>query len=101
MEETGKSIDEIKDHINQNKILMFGVPDFIKGIPNVYINCFDNTFFYFCKLLYNTNLTVFYKKIKNLKKNFNFFDCWCFIKNSISALMSSLKRKHTQMCDSM
>ena len=64
LEETGKSIDEIKDHINQNKILMFGVPDFIKGIPNVYMNCFDNTFFYFCKLLYNTNLTVFYKKIK-------------------------------------
>ncbi len=51
---------------------MFPVPDFVKGIPKVYVNCFDNTFFYFSKLLYGTNLQNLYKKIKNLKKNFNF-----------------------------
>lgn len=72
LKETGNSIESIKKHIDKNKILMFNVPSFIKGIPKVYINCFDNTLFYFCKLLYTSNLLNFYKKIKILKKDFNF-----------------------------
>jgi hypothetical protein len=72
LKETGNSIDEIKRNINMNKILMFEVPEFIKGIPKLYLNCFDNTFFYFCKVLYSSNLSNFYKKIKFLKKDFNF-----------------------------
>ena len=65
-------MESIKNHIDKNKILMFKIPSFIKGIPKVYINCFDNTLFYFCKLLYTSNLLNFYKKIKILKKDFNF-----------------------------
>lgn len=72
LKETGHTIGEIKKNINENKILMFDVPDFIKGIPKIYINCFDNTLFYFCKVLYSSNLSNFYKKIKILKKDFNF-----------------------------
>ena len=45
LNETGNSIDSIKKHINDSKILMFEVPDFIKGIPKIYLNCFDNTLF--------------------------------------------------------
>lgn len=71
-DETGKNTEEIINHINQNKILMFEVPEPIKKIPNVYINCFDNTLFYFCKLLYSTNLFLLYQKIGILKKKFNF-----------------------------
>lgn len=70
--ETNHSIEDIKKHIDQNMILMFKVPDPIKKIPNVYINCFDNTLFYFCKLLYTTNLLLLYHKIGILKKKFNF-----------------------------
>lgn len=72
IKETGHSIFDIKKHIHDNKIPMFDVPDFIKGIPKIYINCFDNTLFYFCKILYSSNLNNFYKKIKILKKDFNF-----------------------------
>lgn len=72
VKETKHSIEDIKKHISENKILMFDIPSFIKKIPNIYINCFDNTFFYFCKVLYSSNLTNFYKKIKILKKDFNF-----------------------------
>ena len=72
LNETGNSIDSIKKHINDSKILMFEVPDFIKGIPKIYLNCFDNTLFYFSKLLYTSNLQNMYKKIIFLKKNFNF-----------------------------
>jgi hypothetical protein len=72
IKETNQNINEIKTHIYHNKILMFDVPNFIKNIPNVYINCFDNTFFYFCKVLFSSNLLNFYKKIKILKKDFNF-----------------------------
>ena len=70
--ETGSSIEDIKQHIEKNKILMFEVPSAIKKIPNVHINCFDNTLFYFCKLLYSTNLLLLYHKIGVLKKTFNF-----------------------------
>jgi len=72
LNETKYGIEDIRQHIIKNKILMFDVPDFIKNIPNIYINCFDNTFFHFCKVLYSSNLTNFYKKIKILKKDFNF-----------------------------
>jgi hypothetical protein len=72
LNETGHSIDEIKQHIEKNKILMFEIPEMIRGIPRVYLNCFDNTLFHFCKLLYTTNLKNFYKKIAILKKQFNF-----------------------------
>jgi hypothetical protein len=72
LNETGNSIDSIKKHINDSKTLMFEVPDFIKGIPKIYLNCFDNTLFYFSKLLYTSNLQNMYKKIIFLKKNFNF-----------------------------
>ncbi len=72
LQETGHSVDEIKNHIDQNKILMFEIPKMITGIPKVYLNCFDNTLFYFCKLLYTTDLKNFYKKIAILKKQFNF-----------------------------
>ncbi len=72
LKETNYQIEDIQQHINKNKILMFDVPDFIKNIPNIYVNCFDNTFFYFCKVLYSSNLNNFYKKIKILKKDFNF-----------------------------
>lgn len=72
LKETGNSVGEIKKNINENKILMFEVPDFVKGIPKIYLNCFDNTLFYFCKVLYSSNLSNFYKKIKILKKDFNF-----------------------------
>ena len=72
LKETDNSIDEIKENINENKILLFEVPEFIKGIPKIYLNCFDNTFFYFCKVLYSSNLSNFYKKIIFLKKDFNF-----------------------------
>jgi hypothetical protein len=72
LKETGNNIDKIKKNINENKILMFDVPSFVKGIPKIYLNCFDNTLFYFCKVLYSSNLFNFYKKIKILKKDFNF-----------------------------
>jgi hypothetical protein len=72
LKENGQNIEEIKKHINSNKILMFDMPDFIKGIPKVYINCFDNTLFYFCKTLYSSNLSNIYNKIIALKKKFNF-----------------------------
>jgi hypothetical protein len=72
LKETGNNIENIKKHIEDNKHLLFKVPSFIRGIPTVYINCFDNTLFYFCKLLYSSDLLNFYKKIKILKKDFNF-----------------------------
>lgn len=70
--EISKNVEEIKKHITENKILLFDVPEMIKGIPKVYLNCFDNTLFYFCKLLYTTNLKDLYRKMVFLKKNFNF-----------------------------
>ena len=72
LKETNMDINNIKKHIEKNKILLFNIPDFIKGIPKVYLNCFDNTLFYLCKLIYTTDLMIFYKKIKILKKDFNF-----------------------------
>jgi hypothetical protein len=72
LKETSQNVEKIKTHISENKLLMFNVPDVIKGIPKIYINCFDNTLFYFCKLLYSTNLKNLYKKIIILKKHFNF-----------------------------
>jgi hypothetical protein len=72
LNETGYDVNTIKHHIEKNKFLLFKVPSFIKGIPKVYLNCFDNTLFYFCKLLYTSDLLFFYKKIKILKKDFNF-----------------------------
>lgn len=72
LKETSLSIEDIKKHINNNKFLLFEAPDVIKKIPKIYINCFDNTLFYFCKLLYKTNLKNLYRKIIFLKKNFNF-----------------------------
>jgi len=72
LKENNQNIQQIKKHINDNKILMFDMPDFIKGIPKVYINCFDNTLFYFCKTLYSSNLSNIYNKIIALKKKFNF-----------------------------
>lgn len=72
IKETNQSIDEIKKHLIEKKNLMFEIPNFIYGLPNIYINCFDNTLFYFCKLLYSFNLNDLYKKIKILKKDFNF-----------------------------
>ena len=72
LKETFQDVDEIKEHILKNKILLFDVPEVIKGIPKVYLNCFDNTLFYFCKLLYSVNLKDLYRKIIFLKKQFNF-----------------------------
>ena len=72
LKETSKNVEEIKKHLEENKILLFNVPEMINGIPKVYLNCFDNTLFYFCKLLYTANLKDLYKKIVFLKKNFNF-----------------------------
>jgi hypothetical protein len=72
LKETGNSINDIKKHINQNKILMFSVPEMIVGIPKVYFNCFDNTLFYFSKLLMSTNIINLYKKITFLKRKMNF-----------------------------
>jgi hypothetical protein len=66
------TVEEIKEHILKNKILLFDVPEVIKGIPKVYLNCFDNTLFYFSKLLYSTNFKDLYRKIILLKKHFNF-----------------------------
>lgn len=72
LKETNLKIDDIKTHIDSNKLLMFEVPEMIKNVPKVYFNCFDNTLFYFSKLLYSNNLLNLYKKIAILKKNFNF-----------------------------
>jgi hypothetical protein len=72
IKETDYTIEEIKNHIRKNKILMFEVPDIIKSIPKIYLNCFDNTLFYFCKLLYSTDTKNLYRKIIFLKKKFNF-----------------------------
>lgn len=72
LKEISRNVEEIKKHILENKILLFEVPEVIKGIPRVYLNCFDNTLFYLCKLLYFTNLKDLYRKIVFLKKNFNF-----------------------------
>lgn len=72
LKETGKNIEEIKDHIEENKILMFEVPEIVKKVPKVYFNCFDNSLFHFLKLVYSTNMNVLYKKIKTLKKEYNF-----------------------------
>jgi hypothetical protein len=72
LSETSKNVEEIKKHLAENKILLFNVPEMIKGIPKVYLNCFDNTLFYFCKLLYTTNLKDLYRKMIFFKKNFNF-----------------------------
>jgi len=72
LKETGKSTEEIKEHIEKNKILMFEIPDMIRNIPNVYFNCFDNTLFYFLKLVYSTDKNNIYGKIKKLKKEYNF-----------------------------
>ena len=72
LKETGNNIDIIKKHINDNKILLFQVPEVIKGNPKIYLNCFDNTLFYFYKLVYASKLQILYKKIIFLKKNFNF-----------------------------
>jgi hypothetical protein len=72
LKETDLKIKDIKNHIDTNKILMFEVPEMIKGVPKIYFNCFDNTLFYFSKLLYSNNLLNLYKKIAILKKNFNF-----------------------------
>lgn len=72
LKETLQTVEEIKEHILKNKILLFDVPEVIKGIPKVYLNCFDNTLFYFSKLLYSTNFKNLYRKIIILKKHFNF-----------------------------
>lgn len=72
LKETGKNIEEIKEHIENNKILMFEVPEMIKNIPKVYFNCFDNSLFHFLKLVYSSNMNNLYKKIKTLKKEYNF-----------------------------
>jgi len=72
IEETGESYENIEKHIYSNKIQMYDVPDFLKGVPKAYLNCFDNSLFHFCKLLYKTDLKKLYKKIGILKKNFNF-----------------------------
>jgi hypothetical protein len=72
LHETGESYENIEKHIYLNKIQMYEVPDFLKGVPKAYLNSFDNSLFYFCKLLYRTDLKKLYKKIGVLKKNFNF-----------------------------
>lgn len=72
LKETTHDVQTIKNHIESNKILLFEVPEMIKGIPKVYLNCFDNTLFYFCKLIYSTNLKELYRKITVLKKHLNF-----------------------------
>lgn len=73
LNETGKNIDEIKEHIDKNKILMFEIPEMIKNVPKVYFNCFDNSLFHFLKLVYSANMNGIYRKIKTLKKDYNFF----------------------------
>lgn len=72
LNETNQNIEDIKKHIEKNKILMFECPDIIKNISKIYFNCFDNTLFHFLKLVYSTNLKILYKKIKILKKDYNF-----------------------------
>jgi hypothetical protein len=72
LNETGEKYEDIEKHIYSNKIQMYDVPDFLKGVPMVYFNCFDNSLFHFCKLLYKTNTKHLYNKIKTLKKNYNF-----------------------------
>ena len=72
LNETGEKYEDIEKHIYYNKIQMYDVPDFLKGVPTVYFNCFDNSLFHFCKLLYKTNTKHLYNKIKTLKKNYNF-----------------------------
>lgn len=72
LKETGKNIEDIKEHIEENKILMFEVPEMIKNVPKVYFNCFDNSLFHFLKLVYSANIKNLYKKIKILKKDYNF-----------------------------
>ena len=72
LKETSHNVEEIKKNIDINKVLLFETPKMIRGIPKIYLNCFDNTLFYFCKLLYTTNLKDLYKKIIILKKHFNF-----------------------------
>jgi len=70
--ETGESIESIKKHIDDNKFLMFECPDNIKGVPKIYFNCFDNTLFHFIKFIYSADMKNLYKKIKVLKKEYNF-----------------------------
>lgn len=72
LKETCYTVEEIKKNIEINKLLLFETPKIIKGIPKIYLNCFDNTLFYFCKLLYTTNLKDLYKKVIILKKHLNF-----------------------------
>lgn len=72
LKETNKNTEKIKEHINQNKILIFEIPETIKGVPNVYINCFDNSLFHFLKILYSENIKNLFKKIKTLKKDYYF-----------------------------
>lgn len=72
LNESNKNIEEIKNHIKKNKIRLFETPEIIKGIPKIYMNCFDNSLFYFLKILYSENYKNFIKKIKILKKDYNF-----------------------------
>ena len=72
LKENNQDIQQIKNHIDDNKILMFDIPNCIKGIPKININCFDNTLFYFCKTLFSSNINNVFNKIVILKKKFNF-----------------------------
>lgn len=72
LEESKKKVEEIKKHIKKNKIQLFETPEMIKGIPKIYMNCFDNSLFYFLKILYSENPKNIIKKIKTLKKDYNF-----------------------------
>jgi hypothetical protein len=72
LKETDEKADNIKQHIKENKIQMFEIPEMIKGVPKVYINCFDNSLFHFLKLIYSENTKNVFKKIKILKKEYNF-----------------------------
>jgi hypothetical protein len=72
LKETKENADNIKKHIKTNKIQMFEIPEMIKGISKVYINCFDNSLFHFLRILYSENIKNLFKKIKILKKDYNF-----------------------------
>jgi hypothetical protein len=72
LKETKENADVIRKHIKTNKIQMFEIPEMIKGISKVYINCFDNSLFHFLRILYSENIKNLFKKIKILKKDYNF-----------------------------
>lgn len=72
LEESNKTIQEIKNHLKTNKILLFEIPEMIKGIPKIYMNCYDNSLFHFLRIVYSENQKNIIKKIKRLKKEYNF-----------------------------